>query len=139
MPRVIHFEITATDLTRAVSFYKTVFGWDLQKTNMPIEYWLANTGKPTDPGINGAIMPREGALAHIILTIDVNSFDDALRRIEANGGKRITPKTLIPSVGTFCHCQDTEGNIFGILEQTPEDKQPQPKKPAKKAKKSRAT
>lgn len=133
MPRVIHFEITATNPSRAVSFYKTVFGWDIQKTDMPMEYWLATTGKPTDPGINGAIMPREGALANIIFTIEVPSFDDALRRVEANGGKAITSKGTIPGVGTHCYCQDTEGNVFGLLEETAEYKQQTAPKAAKKA------
>lgn len=139
MPRVIHFEITATDLPRAVSFYKTVFGWDLQKTNLPIEYWLATTGKSTDPGINGALMPREGAPANIILTIAVDSFENALKRIEANGGKGITPKSPIPGIGTFCYCQDPEGNVIGILEPAPESKSPPPKKASKKPKKSKST
>jgi predicted enzyme related to lactoylglutathione lyase len=139
MPRVIHFEIAATDLPRAVSFNKTVFGWDLQKTKLPIEYWLATTGKPTEPGINGAIMPREGAPANIIITISVDSIEDTLKRIEANGGKGITPKAPIPGIGFFCYCQDPEGNIFGILAPAPESKSPPPKKAVKKPKKSKST
>ena len=139
MPRVVHFEITASDPSRAVSFYKTVFGWDLQKTDLPIEYWLATTGKSTDPGINGAIMPREGAPANIILTIAVNSFEDAVTNIEENGGKSVTPKATIPGIGTFCYCQDTEGNVFGILEPFPESIQPPAKKLVKKVKKAKAT
>lgn len=31
MPRVVHFEIPADDPGRAVKFYESVFGWQIQK------------------------------------------------------------------------------------------------------------
>ena len=45
MPRVVHFEIPADNPARAVQFYRTVFGWDIKKTEMPMEYHLATTGR----------------------------------------------------------------------------------------------
>jgi uncharacterized protein len=37
--------------------------------------------------------------------------------IQNKGGKMLMPKTAIPGVGWFSTCQDTEGNIFGIIEE----------------------
>jgi uncharacterized glyoxalase superfamily protein PhnB len=71
MPRVVHFEIPADNTGRAVQFYKTVFGWDIQKKQMPMEYYLATTGKEGTMGINGAIMEKKGATAKTI----VNAVD----------------------------------------------------------------
>jgi len=118
MPRVIHFEINADKPERAVKFYKTVFGWDIPKWEGPVEYWLATTGKDTDPGINGAIMPRLNKET-TINTIDVSSVDEYAEKIKKAGGKIVQPKTVIPGIGYFAYCQDTEGNLFGIMQPDP--------------------
>jgi len=61
MPRVIHFEIPADDPARAVKFYADVFGWQSQKWDGPMEYWLVATGKAPAPGIDGGILRRQPA------------------------------------------------------------------------------
>lgn len=80
---------------------------------------MVNTGDQAKPGINGAITPREGSLGPTINTIDVPSFDEALEKIIASGGKALTDKMEIPGVGTMCYCEDVEGNKFGIMEAAP--------------------
>jgi len=119
MPRVIHFEIPADNTPRAVQFYKAVFGWEIEKTQMPMEYYLATTGKEGTMGINGAIMERKGATSKTIVnTIDVPNFDEYAAKVTQAGGKLMTKKDMIPGIGWFCYCSDTEGNLFGILEPT---------------------
>jgi len=121
MPRVIHFEIHADDPERAVSFYENVFGWKISKWQGPVDYWLATTGEPDKPGIDGAIMRRtdHGTTYN---TIDVPSVDEFAQRIEKAGGKILMPKTAVPGVGYMAYCTDTEGNVFGIMEENPEAK-----------------
>jgi hypothetical protein len=119
MPRVIHFEINADDPERAVRFYEQAFGWRIGKWSGPIEYWLVSTGEEGEPGIDGAIMRREGS-GGTYNTIDVPSVDEYVARITAAGGKALAPKTAIPGVGWFCRCADTEGNVFGIMQTDPE-------------------
>jgi predicted enzyme related to lactoylglutathione lyase len=118
MPRVVHFEIPADNPSRAVGFYKNVFGWDIQKWQGPMDYWLAVTGKKEEMGIDGAIMGRDTAKS-VVNTIGVSSLDEYVEKVKRNGGKQITKKDEIPGVGMFCYCQDTEGNLFGILEPAP--------------------
>jgi len=112
--RVIHFEITADDPGRAVKFYEKVFGWKIDKWGA-MDYWLATTGPDNQPGINGAIMTRETQRT-TVNTIDVSSVDEFAKKIVDAGGKVVTPKTAIPGVGYFAYCVDTEGNVFGIME-----------------------
>ena len=50
MPRVIHFEIPTDDPERAAKFYRNVFGWEIQKWDGPVEYWLVTTGDEDQPG-----------------------------------------------------------------------------------------
>jgi uncharacterized protein len=121
MGRVTHFEITADEPERAVGFYKTVFGWDIDRWDGPQPYWLI-TGNRTERGIDGAIMARHASGQKVICTIDVDSWDEAAETIKAAGGKVITEKDLIPGVGTFAYCVDTEGNLFGIMEIDPNRK-----------------
>ena len=117
MPRVVHFEINADDVERAVKFYSEVFGWNIQKWEGPINYWLVITGEDAEPGINGGLMKREDPAATTVNTIDVPSVDEFAAKITAGGGKVVRPKTAIPGVGYFAYCQDTEGKAFGIMEE----------------------
>jgi predicted enzyme related to lactoylglutathione lyase len=76
MPRVVHFEIHAGDPERAVSFYQTLFGWNFQKWEGPMEYWMVITGPDDQPGINGGLMRRHGeldgqAVIAYVCTVDV--------------------------------------------------------------------
>jgi uncharacterized protein len=116
MPRVIHFEINAEKPERAVEFYSTVFGWKIDKWEGPHEYWMVKTGETGEPGINGAIMKRMNPLASTYNTIEVPSIDEFEAKISEHGGKVVIAKTEIPGIGHMAYCQDTEGNIFGIIE-----------------------
>ena len=119
MKRVVHFELAADDPGRAVKFYEDVFGWNIQKWEGPIDYWLITTGEDSEPGINGAIKEKIDPRQTTVNTIDVPSVDDFQKRIENAGGKILKPKTEIPGVGFHAYCEDTEGNIFGIMEGRP--------------------
>ena len=116
MPRVVHFEVPADDPTRAAEFYGQVFGWNITKREGPMEYWLVSTGSPDQPGIDGGLMRRQAPGQGIVNTMDVPSVDEYIARIEQAGGKVVAPKMEIPGVGWLAYCQDTEGNVFGIME-----------------------
>jgi hypothetical protein len=49
----------------------------------------------------------------------VPSLDESLAKIVAAGGKVLEPRSTIPGVGYHAYCQDTEGNVFGILQGDP--------------------
>ncbi len=117
MPRVVHFEIAADEPERASRFYERVFGWKVKRWEGPIPYWLVSTGE--GPGIDGALVPREGALAPVVNTIDVPSVDAYVQKVKDAGGRVIAGKEAIPGVGWFAACADTEGNPFGVLQSDP--------------------
>jgi predicted enzyme related to lactoylglutathione lyase len=119
MLRVVHFEINADDPERAVKFYQKVFGWKIEKWNGPIDYWLVMTGPNDQPGINGGIMKREDPQASTYNTVDVPSVDEFTKKIIEQGGKVVVPKMAVPGVGYMAYCADTEGNIFGIMQEDP--------------------
>jgi uncharacterized protein len=112
MPRIVHFEINADDPERAIKFYSEVFGWSIDLWTGPAEYWLINTGQ----GINGGIMRRMDK-ATTINTVQVASIDEFMKKVVAGGGHIVTPKLTIPGVGLHAYCRDTEGNLFGLIQQ----------------------
>jgi predicted enzyme related to lactoylglutathione lyase len=121
MSRVIHFEIPADNPERAAAFYKKAFGWKIEKWPGPMEYWMVSTGAEGTPGINGGLM-KKGNVSSTTNTIGVDSVDNAIATVTNAGGKLIMPKTAIPTVGYFAYCQDTEGNMFGVMQSDPNAK-----------------
>jgi uncharacterized protein len=124
MPRVVHFEIHAADPDRAVNFYKTLFGWEFQKWEGPMEYWLITTGPNEQPGINGGLVRRQGeidgqAVIAYVCTVDVENLDASVEKVVNNGGQIALPKMPIPGMGWLAYCKDTEGNIFGMMQGDP--------------------
>ncbi|MCA1556519.1 MAG: VOC family protein [Acidobacteria bacterium] len=118
MPRVIHFELSADDPERAVKFYDEVFGWKTQKWDGPQIYWLLKTGEG-GTGIDGGLMKRSDnplPPTSATNTIDVPSVDDYAQKITEHGGKVVMPKGAVPGIGYIAYCEDTEGNVFGIMQ-----------------------
>ena len=124
MDKVVHFEITADDLGRAKEFYGSIFGWDLRDMEFgPDTYTTVTTVPvddkmmPTEPGaINGGMMERSADIPSPVITVNVDSIDDALKRIEAAGGSVVQPRQEIPNMGAFAYFRDTEGNTLGLWE-----------------------
>jgi uncharacterized protein len=123
MRSVVHFEIPADDVDRAKEFYGSIFGWQLQ--DMPeMDYTVVRTTEideqtqmPTSPGaINGGLMRRTQETPTPVLTIDVDSVEQALKQVEAAGGRVVRPRTEIPGMGAFAYFTDTEGNTLGLWE-----------------------
>ncbi|MGE5437180.1 MAG: VOC family protein [Syntrophothermus sp.] len=121
MNRVVHFEIAAEQPERATKFYSDVFGWQINKWDGPMPYWLIKTGEGSI-GIDGAIFEQQENWGKIINTIEVQSVDNFLEKIKNAGGEMVTPKAAIPGVGYMSYCRDTEGNLFGIMQNDPNAK-----------------
>jgi predicted enzyme related to lactoylglutathione lyase len=72
MPRPIHFEIPADHPERAVTFYQQLFGWQFQKWDGPMPYWLVRTGDGKAEAAGGTValpkmaVPGVGWLAYCL-------------------------------------------------------------------------
>ena len=126
MDRVEHFEIPVDDAARARAFYGSVFEWELNEADMgggnmytmvtttPID---ETTRLPTDPGaINGGLMQRTADTPTPVITIAVSSIDESLKKVEAEGGSTVQPRTEIPDMGAYAYFKDSEGNVVGLWE-----------------------
>ncbi len=121
---VVHFEIQADDLPRAKAFYEKAFGWKIdqmmKKEEGGMDYWGLTTRPEGTPGINGGLYerPADQKLTTFDCTIQVDDIDAAVEAVKSNGGKILKEKAEIPGVGWFARCNDTEGNLFGIMQPT---------------------
>lgn len=126
--RVVHFEIPTTDIKRAKDFYTKAFGWEMQDQDAEYGgYVVAVTGPQglpkdiKDMGINGGLYEiKEKDVNAYRCVIGVDDINKAIADIKAAGGKVLTDKPDdIPNVGIFAKCEDTEGNIFSLLQPSP--------------------
>ncbi len=118
MGRVVHFEITADDVSRARKFYE-IFDWTINDSGMPgAEYWLVDTGKG-EIGINGAIMPRAYKTQPVVHWISVDNLDAMIDKVKASGGEIVGERQTVPGIGDTIYAHDTEGNTFGMIQPHP--------------------
>ncbi len=111
------FEIPATDLSRAVSFYEEVLNIKIEKMEMPgMEMGIFPYEQKL---VTGVIMKGEGFIPSAVgPTIYLNAGDNLqpiLDRVEKSGGKIVMPKTAhADESGFFALFLDTEGNRLGL-------------------------
>ena len=123
MPRPIHFEIHASDPERVQAFHRTLFGWQFQAWNGPVEYWVITTGDAAQPGINGGMVRRRGpapaegqAVNAFVCTVAVADLDATLRALPGAGGTLALPKMAVPGVGWLAYVKDPDGNLCGLMQ-----------------------
>jgi predicted enzyme related to lactoylglutathione lyase len=115
------FEIPATDIDRAQKFYEAVFNIQMQALDFQgIKMRMFPIDDPM-AGIGGAVVDTDGfhkpsatdgPLIYLNGNPDVQLFLD---RVEAAGGKILTPKTTISDeYGDMAVFLDTEGNRIAL-------------------------
>lgn len=124
--RVVHFEIEAEDTNRAKKFYTDAFGWKMDEMGKDFgEYIVITTGDPKEPtGINGGMFKKGGVKKEVNAyrcVISVDNVQKAMADVKAAGGKVLSEKPDdIPGIGLFAKCEDTEGNLFALLQPSPD-------------------
>ena len=132
---IVHFEIPADDVDRAMDFYKKTFGWKFNEWPMPANsstggasYYGVTTVEtdeqhmPKHAGaINGGLMKRSNENHVFTNYVQVEDIASMLETIAANGGSVVMPKTEIaPGMGWIAMFKDPEGNMMGLHQMSPE-------------------
>ena len=111
------FEIPVKDLDRAVRFYEKAFEVKLSTEEMAGLKMAMFPFKQGAPGTAGSLVQGasyEPSHAGSVVYFTVEDIPEALRRITANGGKTLMPKTGIGEYGSIAHFEDTEGNRLAL-------------------------
>ena len=111
------FEIPATDISRAIDFYKNLLDIEIEKMSIPeMEMGILPY---EEQAVTGIIVKGEGYQPSPNgVTIYLNGGNDLqtiLDRVEPNGGQIILPKTAhADESGYFALFLDSEGNKMGL-------------------------
>ena len=112
--KICYLEIPAITAEASAAFYSGIFGWTVRKRGDG-ELAFDDTG-----GVSGTWVkesdrtPDETTRTYIM----VDEIDVTLRRIEAAGGRVLTPRTdIAPGMGAFAAFADPAGVEFGLYEE----------------------
>lgn len=113
------FEISVNDISRAKTFYETVFGIKMEESEMMGMKMAFFPYDPTSGKVSGSLVQgdmfkpsADGAKIYLNGNPDLNN---ALGRVEAAGGKVVMPKTQIsPEIGYMAYFIDSEGNSVAM-------------------------
>jgi len=112
---VIHWEIGASDAAELRRFYAALFDWDITGD---AEYGLVS---PVDGGIGGGILQtHQGMPSYMTFYVGVDDLEAALARAADLGGTTLVTPTSIPGIGAFAMFSDPEGNVIGIMTESPD-------------------
>ncbi|MEQ9297190.1 MAG: VOC family protein [Cyclobacteriaceae bacterium] len=116
-PLISIFEIPATDISRAITFYQEILGIDIDRMDFP----EMQMGIFPYEGqmVTGVIVKDEGSQPSAEgITIYLNGGKDLqiiLDRVQESGGQIIIPKTPhADESGFFALFLDSEGNKMGL-------------------------
>jgi len=111
------FEIPVKDLDRAIKFYEKVFDVKLSPEEMGGLKMALFPFNQDAPGAAGSLIKGESyepSRAGTVVYFSVEDIPETLRRIDANGGKTLMPKTAIGQYGFIAQYEDTEGNRLAL-------------------------
>ena len=122
MPTIVYFQIPSDDIERSKKFYSQLFGWKIDKSpesNTPegMENWtVTTTDDKGNKSLGGGMSKRAMPQQQITNFIDVKSVDEYSSKAKNLGVEVVVPKTVVPGMGYYAVCVDTENNSFGIFE-----------------------
>ena len=112
--KICYLEIPAKTAQASAAFYSSIFGWTVRRRGDG-ELAFDDTG-----GVSGTWVkesdrtPDERTRTYIM----VDGIAETLKRIEAAGGRVLTPRTEIgQGMGAFAVFKDPVGNEFGLYEE----------------------
>ena len=111
------FEIPVKDLGRARKFYEKAFDVELSFEEMDNIKMAMFPFAQDAPGAAGTLIQGpsyEPSHAGTVVYFSVESIEETLRRINANGGTTFMPKTSIGIHGFIAQFEDTEGNRLAL-------------------------
>lgn len=113
------FEIPATDLQRAKTFYQTIFGIDdMEEMEMMGNKMAFLPFEDGNGKVSGALVQGEGYKPTVdgaLVYLNADPSMEAADKIESAGGKILMPKTHIgDNIGYMAVFIDSEGNRMAL-------------------------
>ena len=120
--RVVHFDVYADDVERAIAFYQKVFGWTAKTTpmgeNAPPYTEFQLDGQSFAGGYEMPEMVPAEVPSHWLVYFTTGDVDAAFRKVTELGGSEMLAPQDFPG-GRFAILRDPQGAAFGILKPQP--------------------
>jgi len=111
-------ELATSDQTAAVSFYRKLFGWDLNDISMgPAGTYSIFQMRGNDVGAACSLRPEEkqhGVPPHWNSYVSVENADAAVKRAQELGAKVLAPPFDVQDSGRMAVLQDPSGAVFQV-------------------------
>lgn len=116
------FEIPATDINRAKTFYETIFGIEMPVNDMmgmTMAFFPQDQGNGKASGCLCKSDMHKPSMDGAVIYLNANpAMDNVIERIPAAGGSVLMPKTHIDeNIGYMAFFTDTEGNKVALHSQ----------------------
>ena len=110
---ITHVDIPVSDLNKAASFYGELFGWKIAEQPGYEGYpmWQA----PNEIS-GGGLAPRSDGFTQPRSYVEVDSIEETLEKVSANGGTVVMGKTDISETSWWAIFTDPDGNNMGLYE-----------------------
>jgi predicted enzyme related to lactoylglutathione lyase len=108
-------DVMQPDPDATMAFYGGLFGWTFEvrtPPEAPSRYAYALLDGGIVAGVGGPAGPADPAGWASYIWVD--SADETVAAVDANGGKVLTPPADIPGAGRVALCADPEGAVFGL-------------------------
>ncbi len=115
---VVYFEIPVSNMERAVTFYKTVFGFEFKRTQIDKYDMSLFPFEKEALGISGSLAKGEVYVPTkngVILYFKTESIDETLKKAYSLNAKILYPKTD-NGLSYVAEIEDSEGNRIALLE-----------------------
>ena len=111
---VVHFEIAGREGEKLESFYKGLFGWNIERRiTGGYPYGYIKTGG--ERGIDGGIRHEPEGKPEVVFYVEVAELAVAVEKAKELGGSVRIPPMNTPEV-TFALILDPEGNSVGMIQ-----------------------
>lgn len=116
---VVHFEVLGRDARKLHTFYRELFGWQIDADN-PMDYGIVareGNSRADGTGIGGGVgAGPEGYPGHVTFYVEVPDVEAALAQAVSLGGTRLMGPDQVMEGVVIGQFQDPEGHLIGVIE-----------------------
>lgn len=113
----VYFEIPVQDMSRAISFYETVFEIKLVQMNIDNNEMALFGFDEQISGITGALAKGDSYIPGkqgVRVYLNTNDIDSTIAKVILAGGAELYPKTSVADWGWVAEFEDSEGNCIAL-------------------------
>ncbi len=107
---IVHVELKSADFDRTATFYRDLFGWQMQPFPEMSYLGFSAAGGPG----GGFAKPEMSQAPGVLSYLGVADIDAKLAEVEKAGGRVVLGKMAVGDMGSMAIFTDLDGNAVGL-------------------------